>query len=66
MVESVAVTVLFFLLLPPPPLPPFSPIILCLRYSLLDYIDLYIIYFSCVFDCVYFGFILTATAAVYI
>ena len=47
--------------------PPFSPkIILCLRYSLLDYIDLYTMYFSCVFVCVFFGFILTATATVYI
>ena len=29
--------------------------ILCLRYSLLDYIDLYIMYFSCVFVCVFWG-----------
>ena len=36
--------------------PPFSPIIVCLRYSLLDYIDLYIMYFSCVFVCVFFWF----------
>ena len=40
----------FFLFsLPPPPPPPpphtFPPIILCLRYSLLDYMDLYIMYF---------------------
>ena len=55
-------TYFFFFSLPPLPLP---PIILCLRYSLLDYIDLYIMYFSCVFVCVFFGFILTATATVY-
>ncbi len=54
----------FFLLLLSPP--PISPIILYLRYSLLDYIDLYIMYFPCVFVCVFFGFILTATATVYI
>ena len=52
----------FFFSLPPPPFP---PIILCLRYSLLDYIDLYIMYFFCVFAC-FFDFILTATATVYI
>ena len=56
----------FFFSPPPPPLPFFPPIILCLRYSLLDYIDLYIMYFPCVFVCVFFGFILTATATVYI
>ena len=53
---------LFFFLFPIPP--PFSPIILCLRYSLLDYTDLYIMYFFCVFVCVFFGLILTATATV--
>ena len=37
------------------PPPPFSPIVLCLRYSLLDYIDLYIVCFPCVFVCVFFG-----------
>ena len=36
----------FFLFSPPPPPPPRLPIILCLRYSLLDYTDLYIMYFS--------------------
>ena len=36
--------------------PPFSPLILCLRYSLLDSTDLYIMYFSCVFVCVFFFF----------
>ena len=42
----------FFFLFSPPP--PFSPIILCLRYSLLEYMDLYIMYFFCVFVCVFF------------
>ena len=55
--------------------PPFPPIILCLRYSLLDYIDLYIMYFPCVFAVFvlfcYFLYIfcfviLTATVTVYI
>ena len=43
-----------FFLFPPPPF--FPPIILCLRFSLLDYIDLYITYFPCVFVCVFFLF----------
>ena len=46
----------FFLSFFSPP-PPFPPIILCLRYSLLDYMDLYIMYFLCVFVCVFFFFL---------
>ena len=51
---------LFFFFLSPLSPPPFSPIILCLRYSLLDYIDLYIMYFSCVCVCVFFWFYLNS------